>query len=529
MAVLGGFCAISLWAMRPLVAGLGERIFVGPDPLHHLWIQNWLARHVTSPAQLLDGNVFHPHPSSVLYSDLSLGTTIFLVPIAPFVDNPILLFNLGILIALTLGAWGFYALTLSLTGNRSGAICTGILAAYGSHQLSHIYHLNLLTIGWLPIFLLALHKLLEGRGWHWSLLAGTSYALLLQSSGYYAVAGALLALIFAAWHGRALFEPKIVATVALSVVAAGLLAGPYIKAFLELRSSEGLTRAPGLSRKWSFQPGRDITSRSYVHRRWLGNEGERLFPGVAAPALALLALVRRHRRAGLYAVATASLLILSLGPELRVGEYRMTMPYTWLFAMPPFDGMRHPYTFAAVATFLLCVMAGMGWSTLGVARHGWAKAAIVTLAVVETIGPPPQDRLAPVGLPPAYESLLRHHPSGPILEIPFTAPDQMLWAARLPEQRWVNGDAAFRPRSASLLDRFIERHWVRRPPGDVDDSKVTELLRELFRPRWIIVPAGRRPVLWRLAVAMDESSSYSFVLEATDGDRVYEFHPDGRP
>ncbi len=526
---MGGLCLLSLFAVRPLLAGLGERIFVGPDPLHHMWIQNWLARHVTSPAQLLDGNVFYPHPSSVLYSDLSLGTTVFLAPLAAFVDNPILLFNLGILIALTFGAWGFYSLTLVLTGNRVGAICAAILAAYGSHQLRSIYHLNMLTIGWLPIFLLALHKLLEGRSVRWSLVAGVSYALLLQSSGYYAVAGALLALVFAAWHWRLFREPRLVATVTLSVAVAGLLAAPYIDAFLELRSREGLTRAPGLSRKWSFQPERDITSQSYLHDSWLGRGGERLFPGILAPGLALLALLRRQRRAGLYALAAALLLVLSLGPELRVGESRIAMPYSWLFAIPPFDGMRHPNTFAAVATYLLCVMAGMGWSTLGVARRRWAKTAVVALAIIETVGPPPQDRLAPVGLPPVYESLLRLHPSGPILEVPFTAPDQMLWATRRPEQRWVNGDAAFRPRLAGLLDRFIERHWVSLPPGDVDDSKATQLLRESFKPRWIIVPAGRRPALWRLAEAMDESSSYAFVLEAADGDRVYEFDSNRPP
>ena len=87
------------------------------------------------------------------------------------------------------------------------------LAAYASQRLSHVYHLNLLTIGWTSIFLLALHMLLEGR------------------------------------------------------------------------------------------------------------DGRRLFPGLLAPALAFLARVRRHRRAGLYAVATALLLVLSLGHELRVEEY----------------------------------------------------------------------------------------------------------------------------------------------------------------------------------------------------------------
>ena len=45
-----------------------------------MWIQGWLTRHVISPGQLLDGNVFHLHPSTVSYFHMSLSTTVFLVP-----------------------------------------------------------------------------------------------------------------------------------------------------------------------------------------------------------------------------------------------------------------------------------------------------------------------------------------------------------------------------------------------------------------------------------------------------------------
>ena len=73
---------------------------------------------------------------------------------------------------------------------------------------------------------------------------------------------------------RATRLTRILAAVVVSLVVASALAAPYLRAFLELRSREGMTRAPGLSRKWSFQPRRDVTSRAYLYRGLLGEGGD---------------------------------------------------------------------------------------------------------------------------------------------------------------------------------------------------------------------------------------------------------------
>jgi hypothetical protein len=253
----------------------------------------------------------------------------------------------------------------------------------------------------------------------------------------------------------------------------------------------------------------------------VGRDGERLFPGLLAPGLAIVALLKRRRHAGFYAVAATSLLVLSLGPRVELAGRTLELPYAWLFGVPPLDSMRHPYTFAAVAGFLLAVLAGIGWAGLPLAGRRGAGTAVVALALLETLAPGPGVREIPRGLPPVWARLVEL-PPGPVLEVPFLAPDAMLWAAR---HGWpiVNGDGAFRPGRHGVLERAIENHWIQDLPAEIDESKPLALILTEFPLRYIIVPgAGRRPDLWRLGEAFERSRLLRRIDELPDGDRIFE-------
>jgi hypothetical protein len=185
--------------------------------------------------------------------------------------------------------------------------------------------------------------------------------------------------------------------------------------------------------------------------------------------------------------------------------------------------MRHPYTFAAVATFLLAVVAGIGWSTLAVAERKGAGVVVVALALLETVGPPLALREVHPGLPPAYARLLSL-PPGAALDLPVLEPDTLLWAARhgLPV---VNGAGAFTPLYTATLDRQVRNHWLRRNPKDADASKPARFLRRSFDARYVIVPMGRRRGLRDLAASFDRSTAFRLVAEVEDGDRIYEIVP----
>src|SRR6185369_13141253 len=364
------FLLFAAWAVvvtRPLAFRIATHTLPGPDPLSHLWMVNWLTGHAFQPSQLFHGNIFSPAPHAALMTDLSLGTAVLVLPLRLFVTEPLVLFNLATLIALAFGGWAFHALMFGLTRHRWAGLMAGLLAAFSPEQLAHVFHLNLLSIGWLALFVLGLHRIVERPSVGPVLLTGVSGALNAQSSGYYAVSAAALALVFVAFHARSLRTRRTGGALLAAAGLAALLTFPYIHEFHELRDEQGGLRRPlPMSVQMAFQPGKDLRSTSYVYGRILGAE-EGLFPGLLILGLVPVALYRGGRQAWCLATSAAVLVLLSLGPQLTAFGHTLALPYRWLFDIPPFDSMRHPFTFAAVALMLLAVLAGMGFSRLSLA------------------------------------------------------------------------------------------------------------------------------------------------------------------
>ena len=519
------FLALAVVATRPLAALMRTHVLGHLDVLVDLWTVHWLVAHFFDPGQIFQGNIFHPARHAVLHSDLSLGTVVLLLPFRPFVHDPVPLVNLGALLALAFGGWAFSALGHAVSGNRWAGLLCGVLAAFNSHQMRHLYHLNLLTTGWLALFLLGLHRTVERPSAFGVTLTAVGFALSAQSSGYYGVAAVVLAVVFAAVNVRALGRPRVAAGLAAAALLGSLLTLPYLTAYLDTRYEQGLRRNINMSAAMALHPTQDLTSDSYAYR-WLSpREGERLFPGVLALALGAIAVARRRPGTLFYGAALAVMLVLSLGPRLELAGWTVDLPYRWLYAIPPFDGMRHPYTFAAVALFMLAVLAAIGWAGLGIAARAWAGPLVVLLAVAEALSPPPFVRAIPAGVPPAYE-MIRARPPAPILEVPVFAPATLVWAARhgLPV---VNGQgSAFVPGGTRIIARLVENHWVRAVPPDLDTSKPALYLADVFPTLYVIVPAVREPGFRALAAAFDRSRLFVFVAEAADGDRIYELRRD---
>jgi hypothetical protein len=515
-AVAVFFLALALYATRPLGRDMRGQTLAGPDPLIDLWTVHWLASHALEPGALFEGNVFHPARRAVLFSDLSMGTAVFLAPLRVFVRDPVPLYNAGVLIALAFAGWAFSRLARELGAGIGGGLVAGVIAAFGSHQMCHVYHLNLLTTGWIALLLLALHRIATGGGWGSVALASASFALCVQSSGYYAVAAALLTGLMLLAHRHALLARPAALRMTAALGLAALLSMPYVVAFLRLRSDEGLRRPPGLSEKMAFRPDRDLTSHTYLYRHVIGDAPgtEHLFPGFLALALGGLALGRRRPHARACLLLIGALLLVSLGPRLEIGGLAVPLPYAALFAIPPLEAMRHPYTFAAVAVMLLGVLAA-----LAVPRGRYAV-PLVAIAVAEVLAPPLSVREVPPGVPPAYE-LLAKMPPGPILEIPVFSEGTLLWAARhgLPV---ANGDGAFAPTYHLTLQRYMKNHWLEREVPDIDASRPMPYLVQRIGPQYLVLPVGRFRGMDHLIEPLSRSKHFRLVATASDGDLVYE-------
>jgi len=519
------FLAFASFATRPLVLHPVSLTFAGYDTETHTWTLHWLVTHFFDPGKIFEGNLYYPHRHAVLFTEIDLGTAVLLLPFRLVSEDPVFLYNLGSVLALAFAGWSTAFLVRHLSGSVWASLGAGILAAFGSNQMRHLHHLDLITIGWIPLFLLGLHELIEEPRLGLVLTAGVSLALTVQSNGYYAVACALLFVLFVVVSGRRLDRTRLVALFGVGLLAV-LLSAPYLSAFLSLRSAQHLHRGVGWSEHMAFHPTSDLGNSGYLYGAILGRVGECLFPGLLSLGLGAWALRRRAPQAGFYALAIATLLLLSLGPSLALGSLSLPLPYRLLVTVPPFDAMRHPSTFAGLACFLLAVLAGLGFATLR-PRPGLGIAFVV-LAMVEVSAPPHPVRGVSSGVPPVFEALSAL-PEGPALEIPVFSDEVLLCAART-DRDFLNGqDSSFFPKDTWQLDDFIQKEWLSTPLEVVDRSN-SSFLFDNYSFRYLVFPRGRMsmPGFGPLSRALETSPLLRRVAQSRDGDRIYEvngWHP----
>jgi hypothetical protein len=516
LAAAAGFLAIAVLFWWPLPARPGTVMFAQPfgDPVLNAWILAWGAdRALHAFRGFWTGLFYYPYPDTVAYSEHLLGITLFTAPIQWVTGNPVLAYNLATLASTALAGFGAYLLARDLTGRRDAALVAGAAFACSPFRAPHMFHLQVLMSGWMPLGLWALHRFFSTGSRR--ALAGFAACFVLQawSNGYYlyfmAVATAIVAL-HGVWLRRRWLGPTIVA-LAVSALAIAAALAPIAAAYLRARREQGLERSVGDMAAFS------ATLLSYLradHRLPLwghviptGLFERQLFPGLLVTLLASAALVgwltrRRwptpppvvHRlwAVPLYTVVLVVAFVCSLGPSPRIGSFTPPFPgpYAWLLALVPgFTGLRVPARFAVVVTLALAVLAACGFARLTAGlRPAWRRAASVCamgmLVAEGYLGPigvrpfPPPDMAAER---PAYE-WLRAQPDGAALELPVgdvRLQTRYLYNTLVHRHRIVNGYSGY----GSLLQDLMGG-----PPflelARLDDA--LDMARAL-RLQWILV------------------------------------------
>jgi hypothetical protein len=132
------------------------------DPLLNTWILAWDSHALlTDPLHLFDANIFYPLPHTLAYSEHLLSTAALVLPLGLVSGEPVVAYNLSLLLSFPLAGLGMYLLVLHWTRWRQAAFLAGLAFAFAPYRLASIAHLQLLSIQWLPFSLLALDRLLD--------------------------------------------------------------------------------------------------------------------------------------------------------------------------------------------------------------------------------------------------------------------------------------------------------------------------------------------------------------------------------
>ncbi len=457
------FLILSLLLTYPLPLHLGGAVEDRQDALLNVWIVAWDAHQLLAdPLHLFDANIFYPQPRTLAYSELLLGNALLALPLTAASGNPVLGYNLALLLSFFLSALGAYLLVARLTGSPGAGLVAGVAFAFSSYRLTNLAQAQLLSTQWLPLALLALHNLLRRPQARSVAIFCLFFCLQALSSFYYAMILALAVVVLclvdlgqrlvARQPGRA-YRPVLL-HLALAAGLCLVVIVPFALPYFQVQRELGFERSLADSEPFSasLRQFALVPPGSLLHGLWLPSDDrpmaggypvDALFPGLIVLGLAAWGLARGRGRARWSYLALAVVaLLLSLGPRLYLAPGRpagpdLPLPYAWLYyLLPGFKALRAPVRFDVLLSLSLAVLSGYGLLALGaqtqvaVLARRWpgrrrllAAAGLLLVALEVAVWPAARVEPVPVGRQvPAVYRWLAEQPAGSgsaILELPM--------------------------------------------------------------------------------------------------------------
>lgn len=495
------------------------------DTYLNQWILAWVAHILPrNPLELFNANIFYPEPDTLAYSEHLVVQGVMGAPLAWLGASPVLAHNLVLLAGLALTAWATAFVVSRWTGDALAGALAGSVAAFNTHTMSRMAHLQAMHVEFLPLALFALDRVLERPRVRDALaLAGWS-ALQMLCSGYLLVftAVTLVASVLARVR-EWVAGPRARRTTALLVLAAAgavLLCLPFLVPYARVHARQGFSRSLEEAARYSVTAQCYLSTVGDLHYRWWSHRvyagADPLFPGVVPLGLALVAvgtgLAWRDRRARMLLGAGLAGGALSFGPAFP--------PYTWLYyALPILQGIRGPARFGYVVILAVGVLAGFGLAHLRRA-HGKPKrrarlatwGAVIAIILVNAEAFTTHEFTRFNRLPPLYD-LLAADPDAVVLEWPLWPPESVHFngaAVFASTSHWrplVNGYSGFTPQS--YRDHFEALQSL------PDDTSLAELRR--LGVTHVVVSQDRAP---EIAEALETHKAFR-LIGAAPGLRLY--------
>lgn len=245
--VLVFFLAIMVLFTWPLVLHLHDGVTNNSsDTLCNTWIISWNARTLpTHPSGLFQANSFYPSRDVLAYSEILIPPSILAIPILYATRNPVLSYNILLLLGMVFSAFFCYLLVREITGSRWGALAAGIFYAFCPYKMSLIGELHLLFAPFLPLMILYFYRFMKSGNRKYLIMFGLFFLLQSLSSWHYLIFCTLT--LFFLWIWKAAFSRtrqgwlRLAGVLIVSLVAFALIlpfAAPYFRAHSRLPDFE---------------------------------------------------------------------------------------------------------------------------------------------------------------------------------------------------------------------------------------------------------------------------------------------------
>lgn len=384
-AVILGYLALALLWTWPLALSLGDSVIqkgaLPVDAGQGVW-NLWWARSTLLRGEnpFVTAHLFYPEGLNLFYQTLSLPNALSAWPVLAWA-GPVAAFNVVTLISFALGGYWAFRVGRALGASTPAALLAGFVFAFTPYHVQRVWSgpMELIAIHWLALYALLLLRALARRTAGSILAAGLALFVVTLASQYYG----LYAAVYTAAHGAlaALLAPprarlaSLGSAAGVGVVWAALLipslllAGGLGDVALEDWYARQVYHSVALA---------DLIVPNIQHPLWgpaaAAWQG-RVHPfgleagaglGLGALILTGVALWRRRAEAWPWALLALLMLILAMGPQIRLtaAESPVPGPFLILDLAGPFRNSSRPAIFVALMLLPAAALAALGFDAL---------------------------------------------------------------------------------------------------------------------------------------------------------------------
>ena len=164
LASTSTYAAVTAVMGRHVLGSLGTRIASDPgDPLLNAAILAWNAVGVPWTDAWYRFPIFYPTADALALSEHLLGVSVVASPVYWLTGNPLIAYNLTLLLSYPLSGAAMYLLVRRLARSAPAAFLAGLAFAFAPYRAGQLPHLQMLITWWAPLALLGLHAFVEGR------------------------------------------------------------------------------------------------------------------------------------------------------------------------------------------------------------------------------------------------------------------------------------------------------------------------------------------------------------------------------
>lgn len=435
------FLVVTIVMTYPLILNMGSGVRDLGDPLLNIWILDSTLNKASNLnfGSYFDMNIFYPHKNTLAYSEHLFTQSLIAFPIFLFVKNPVFVYNFVLLFSFFSSCLGMYFLVRYLTQNSSAAILAGLIYGFSPFMFAHLFHLQVITAGGIPLAFLFLHKFFQSETFKNLLLFSFFYILQVLANGYYALyltffAGIyfLLFFVFKQKYKDRRFWIKAAAVLIIIFVCLA----PFFSQYLHVKKTMGFSRSIGayanLKSYLSTSPVNRIYGKLTLPIRELENE---LFPGFTVFFLAFagcLFSLKRKTNNNLFfknpLPVYMGILVLSFlftfGPK---GPYMILYKF-----VPGFSSLRVASRFYIFVIFSLAVLAAYGYKGIAARlfphkqKNRILIVLLASLLLLEFFSSPiPLDTVpTQKNIPTVYKWLAQRDEIHNLIELPLPMPKE---------------------------------------------------------------------------------------------------------